>query len=433
MKLRLLSYAVALALLVSCSGPVEENEAGQPNTPPAPDFTTSEYLPEYDCPDYAPARAGAAFGFSLYNGHAFFTGIKDTENIYKYYTELGSGVNYAFCAKPECTHDSKDCQAYSTNSTISYYDGNFYYLSPVPSRSPAYPGQEETVIIKRPADGSAQTVAKYVHDDEVYSSHNGSFESRFIHRGFYYRIGSQNIVVDSVPKKQFYILSCPISFEKDFQVLYEEEYTGSETLYVRAVGSSIYILTYRSEQGTYDTLLRRFDTAANTLETLYSSSERSNIYDLHVESDGTIYISAGINGEGCGIYRLKDRALEKLYGNPKTPPAGIFICNGVTVSITNYNPETYSWNTIIRDFEGKVLYEGELSGRFTREYREKYQNAGTRVSAAMFITSYFFGDKDAVNMVISCSVGTGRGTAVVKYDISETGLTESLLFYFDRR
>ena len=84
------------------------------------EFRTQEYLPDYDVqmqyqPDTATGicRIGDTYYFSCY------------PSTYFYFYEIEEGTGGKLCAKPECTHDTKDCNAYIGDlaSPSGYYGG----------------------------------------------------------------------------------------------------------------------------------------------------------------------------------------------------------------------------------------------------------------------------------------------------------------------
>ena len=66
--------------------------------------------------------------------HIIFPAILQT---YFYFYEIEEGTGGKLCAKPECTHDTKDCNAYIGDlaspsgyygGTLQAYDGMLYYI-----------------------------------------------------------------------------------------------------------------------------------------------------------------------------------------------------------------------------------------------------------------------------------------------------------------
>ncbi|MDD4502786.1 MAG: hypothetical protein PHN87_06875, partial [Clostridia bacterium] len=87
---------------------------------------------------------------------------------YLYYSEKGNTKYIKLCNKPDCTHDSIDCNAYINGSTIGYYDNKIYY--------------EEFNNIKRmDMDGSNHRIVKTLYEGSI--NNFGYF-----HNGYYYYI-----------------------------------------------------------------------------------------------------------------------------------------------------------------------------------------------------------------------------------------------------
>lgn len=71
-------------------------------------------------------------------------GIYLLHRSFVYYLENGTDVLIPLCGRPDCTHNSSDCNAYIDGSEITYYDGFLY----------AFCGGSDGKIVRMDPDGS---------------------------------------------------------------------------------------------------------------------------------------------------------------------------------------------------------------------------------------------------------------------------------------
>ena len=433
MKLKILSCVLVSALLVSCSGPVE-GEAGQPNTPPAPDFATSEYLPEYDFPNYAPARSTALFRFAYVDDTVVYN---DTRNNLFYYSELGSGESYPLCARPECTHEGRGCDAYGRIANLQYYDGKLYFSDYVLLPGAGEIKREVMACFRMNPDGSGKEMLKIVGEDsfnrQLNAEQGSSSGFSFCHRGYNYSIICVAKVVDAVPSYDLYVLRRPVDWSSDYEVIYSEKLEGAYSTvaeFIRRInGSSLYFTdcqTIRDEEtGASRTLreLRRFDLSEGTMTVLGTLPEKFSPVDLWVTEKGEIYISGTslIDGTG-GVYRFNN-GLEPLYSEPET--SRYYFVNGAIVTADCIYPE---FKVAIRDFDGSIIYQGDLPHAFTETMLE-LNPTREKLDGRSFSFSYCYGGKDELNIVFGVYLNREQMQCAVHYDITPEGLKESLLWH----
>ncbi|MDD2212988.1 MAG: hypothetical protein PHR21_00355 [Oscillospiraceae bacterium] len=94
-----------------------------------------------------------------------------------YYADRGSTNYVKLCGRPDCTHDSEDCNAYIGSDTFSYYEDEIYYCQYETSEDkPRYE------LWKMQADGSQHEKVKTIY---TASSSTLSLQG-FFHQGYYY-------------------------------------------------------------------------------------------------------------------------------------------------------------------------------------------------------------------------------------------------------
>jgi hypothetical protein len=89
-------------------------------------------------------------------------------NKYIYFSEYGNTKYVKLCAKPDCDHNSTDCNAYIGYAIIGYYDGKIYYVS-------------RTDLNCMEMDGSGHRKVKILYD-------GNDANSGYFHNGYYYYI-----------------------------------------------------------------------------------------------------------------------------------------------------------------------------------------------------------------------------------------------------
>ena len=140
-----LACVIAL-MLTGCQGqgdltnntpPVHSSNVGE--KPPGSDSPTSSTGHSTDFPNPGGPGAVDTSGFqremNVHHPFRINTACK-TENGYYfeyswflYFMDAASGEMIVVCSKPECGHNSKDCNAYIQANLLSYYQGKLYYVT----------------------------------------------------------------------------------------------------------------------------------------------------------------------------------------------------------------------------------------------------------------------------------------------------------------
>ena len=93
--------------------------------PPAQDgkFRTDEKLPDYDM-----QNEFAGMSVICESPEAYY--FQPTTSHFIWYCDKETGASGKLCGRPECTHEGKDCNAYSIAiSGLNYYDQALYWGS----------------------------------------------------------------------------------------------------------------------------------------------------------------------------------------------------------------------------------------------------------------------------------------------------------------
>ena len=165
-KIYILIILVLIAgCLASCnkSSPSESNPINTENESPSIGNPNTDSLkPESYYTSYKQGFSIARFLDTPYG--TYFS----SRDGYLYYSEKGNTEYIKLCNKPDCTHNSEDCNAYIKWFKIGYYDNKIYYLT-------------GSNLNSMNMDGSNHMKVKTLY--EGYDNNFGYF-----HNGYYYYI-----------------------------------------------------------------------------------------------------------------------------------------------------------------------------------------------------------------------------------------------------
>ena len=152
-------------MLASCnkSSPLESNPSNTKNESSSiGNLNTDSLKPESY---YTSFKQGITIGKYLETPYgAYYCSLLG----YLYYSEKGNTEYITLCNKPDCTHSSKDCNAYIGTAPIGYYDGKIYY-------------EVWNNINCMDMDGSNHKTVK-----TLYEGYDNNFG--FFHNGYYYYV-----------------------------------------------------------------------------------------------------------------------------------------------------------------------------------------------------------------------------------------------------
>ena len=278
----LLCVLLALSLLTAC-GPAEAENPGvtesggsvttaaentesgkkpNPNVNYLADkkFDTDEYLEGYDagvmCYDSYRACETTDAYYMVSGSHLMFY-------------DKASGISGPLCAKPECMHDTPDCNAYIGSAlSMCYYDGRIYWVS--------IGEGDDDCLYSCATDGSDRKEIAVVR--ELPPTHQKYYSNRtmFCHRGYCYVAFNTSTVENGATVNHNYLYAISLKTGERYEVLDDLSgpYISGPTLDfgMYAIGNDIYIL---SDDGSVDDvvditpiILRVFHSKTRELETI---------------------------------------------------------------------------------------------------------------------------------------------------------------------
>ena len=281
----LLCALLALSLLTAC-GPAESENPGvtesdgsvttaaentesgkksNPNVNYLADkkFDTDEYLEGYDA---GLLCYSSWMGCETPDAYYMFAGGANDSLIFY---DKASGISGPLCAKPECMHDTPDCNAYiGFPLCMCYYDGRIYWVS-------MGDGGDDR-LYSCATDGSDRKEIAVVREMPATHQMNFSQWILFCHRGYCYVAFNTSIVENGVNVGHNYLYAISLKTGEKYEVLDDLSgpYISGPTLDfgMYAIGNDIYIL---SDDGSVDDvvditpiILRVFHSKTRELETI---------------------------------------------------------------------------------------------------------------------------------------------------------------------
>lgn len=264
-----------LILVLAACGNVEE----------AVDFTSDEYLAQYDHnPAYT--HTGSAFCKSE-DAAYFYSAMFGGEKSYLAYADLATGVSGPLCGKPECNHTDSTCNAYISASMhgLSLYDQRLYWMEFVNT-------SDGFRIASTALDGTDRTTVRMLDFDAVGKATNGRLV--MFHRGYVYISAVTATVTDGVPYYGSYVYAAPLEGDGEGTVILDKTFSDSELgVYVWAepYRNSLYIAEATYLKEPYTLTLNRWDITNQTLETLFSEEVSFLFKEFSVMEDGILFSS----------------------------------------------------------------------------------------------------------------------------------------------
>lgn len=256
------------------------------------EFRTEEYLADYDAqmqyqPDTATGicRIGETYYFAAY------------PSFYFYFYEEGEGVSGKLCAKPECTHDSKDCNAYiggiggRYGGTLQVYDGMLYYIG------------EYGVLYQMKPDGTQK--------NQVMKVETGNGDIRLaLHRGYAYVLRRDEQITGAQTNNILTVQRYVIGDEESKTEIFRQEAEGGIISSKWIFHANTMYLLMENKEGPTITKngFYRFDLANGMMETLREEENPAwRMRDIMASSDS---FTLSERNEAEGMYRVSRYAYE---------------------------------------------------------------------------------------------------------------------------
>lgn len=276
---------------------------------------------------------------------------------YLQYYDTVTGTSAPLCAKPDCTHDSTDCSAYTgQGASLSYYDGKLYWVG-----NTDVANSNDKVLWCSNTDGSDRQKVKVISMQDIIMEYQP--QQYFIHRGYLFFVGQNDIVVSGEAKLRYTLGCSPLDDSTDFSIVYDESSTDSMNITVRFYGNSVYLsantFTFDATQNrsvAKSLKIIKYDFLKTTSIDIFVETDLADRYsDFWVTAQGTIYLP-GLRGDQGYIWEIKD--------GEKTEVLTFDAASSTPVPVENFayliQMEGNTRCITVKDYSGQTLYDGPL-------------------------------------------------------------------------
>ena len=219
-----------------------------------------------------------------------------------YYIDKITGISGPLCGKPECGHDSMNCNAYITNVIVlglADYNGRLYWIANT---------GEKHYVYSAAYDGTDRQTVRELGDNDSEVRFEQPVIMTAFHRGYVYLTSNPSAIVDGEEQYRNYIYAYSLdSGGEDFVIL---DYESTDWIDARTqlYGNSMYIflLDRSKEDGT--SKLLKWDVETHELETLFDGKTPfAPTVDFWATEEGVFLIGTTFNDpvtdkEGNGVW-----------------------------------------------------------------------------------------------------------------------------------
>ena len=123
---KIIAMVLCLLLLAGCTAPVVETTA-----PPEPEFIGNSPVPNIRTGVYSSGMGGYGNSMEVTDNGVYFMCDAGGGQSYLLYCDHGTDTFVKLCARPDCTHADRFCNAFFENGRNVYYDGSYLYVGEV--------------------------------------------------------------------------------------------------------------------------------------------------------------------------------------------------------------------------------------------------------------------------------------------------------------
>lgn len=314
------------------------------------EFHKEDYLKAFDMSErfsggYSMCESDSALYFSHYG----------MSSEYIWYYDKKTGKVGKLCGKPECTHETAQCNAYSIIAgNLNLYDGKLYWTG-------SYE-QKGTYLQCMDLDGNNRRVLK------TYPDANGLNIVFRLHRGYLYCGRIIHEVVGGKASARVLLTQEEIENPKDEDriIVFENNYSGDSTPQIQYVlsGNTLYLAVSGQDQSeNYSLEFYTYDTAARTLKCIEEQKEsKYSLLDLQMDKSGIYLVERTvISGKYDILIKRYDPSSEVLTvydEQPQQSPLMYHKVNGYTLNYSRGFEELPQYTVMKED--GTVWRKGKL-------------------------------------------------------------------------
>lgn len=345
---KLLLIPVVAVLLTSCASDQVSEEKGNINYLASAKFDTKEFLQEYD------SVFCAFLSKVCESDNAFYYIANDGDSLYSYiyFYDKASGITGKLCAKPECPHNIKDCNAYVDMSLapagLSVYNNKLYW-------------RDMQHIYNCNLDGTDRSTVRDIDGNYIYLNAGRSGWKTWLHRGYCYTSQSCTYIEDGEAIDANVVFAYELESDSEPFVIYEDKYSGRGPISAYPFRNKLYIVSSsvipdEEDNRTYHIKITEYDT--KTRESLLLSEFESDEYysSIRYIPGHGLYVSGEYH---IGKYNPETEEIDtlfytgySLYGATMTDDYIFIDCPDIEAQVVNYTTLDYDMN---------VLWQGQAS------------------------------------------------------------------------
>ena len=264
--------------------------------------------------------------------------------------DIASGITAPLCAKPECSHDTSDCNAYYNGSGLSMYDGKLYWVQQTSAGC--------DIVCENP-DGTGRMTVRSVENgvagEELFGAGGMNPETAF-HRGNVFYALTVGDISQGEQTTFAAVTQTKLTGSDGAAVIYRND--DMSQISIKPHGDSVYMFALGKDNSTLE--IYRHDIQSGEGEVLYSGAcpiaEQSGNFRAVVFDDMIMLVS----NAGVYQYEFANSSLNELY-KLDTEADSYYPC-GIAdgyVICGRSSGSSYSVRTI--DFDGGVISDTTIS------------------------------------------------------------------------
>lgn len=332
---------ILLVLLTLCS-------CGKRSYLASAEFDTDEYLADFDADNrYFSHDIQLMFAE---RGNYIYSAFMNQN--FRYF-DLNTGEYEILCAKPDCTHTDKKCDAFNEGSRriLSFYDGRIWWVGTEP-RVPRKPA-----VFRLFSDSltCGERKAVLTIPTELVTDYQPAICA--VHRGYLYIAGCQPRTVDAKYGTAVNLTAMPIDGSTEAFEIFNKFYDGITKRFVRYIANYVYIAA-----GGQDWIeVYRFDSKTRKLETLYTGNETGvNFANFWVTQNREMFYSGTAKKTGY-VFAIEDGSVRKTVEVTSNESRVITDVNlGENTAVVLFREDDAKYKFVVTDLQGNERCTTEI-------------------------------------------------------------------------
>jgi hypothetical protein len=425
----LIIAALCLFSLAACTGgkpePAEETakptasntESAAPEETPVPTEEPFVYDPETDF-DNRIAKLGYISYVELPESYVF---VFDGSPIMYWEKDVEDGG--VLCNKPECDHHNSECSAYiSVFGNINYYKGRIYWLTY--GEEPVSKMFYYSIMSMKPDSTDRREEMRFYRTDEEYIY----AKNLFIHRGVAFLYYKDQKVENAVPSNVYRVDAVTLGSD-DKKTIYKLETTSYQEPLIQFRGNKAYIARGRGGDELSYIEMTVYNVVSGAVEETEYEVELPEawLYDFYLTPEGEPLFAFESDYEtySARAFAIEDgRAVERIAFEDGEHFFSAGFADGLVCANFMIDRDPDRMLYWITDFEGNTVYKGYLPMEYRKSIEETHTFGGR---------DFLVGSGSSFIVMTKEDVPFGEIWFLVKYDVSEDGLTETVLGTFEMK